>query len=145
MGIEEQSAGRKEFLQGIQNDVERAGMERRDHPDFSLLAFVKEMVERYGNEPVPLFYGLNTVARDWFDGYSPELLATIANAFGITSQTEHSEILQKMMPFLAIGGRSLARDYLAQIGFTRAEIGQYKEEAERAHGVAFRAGELVFK
>lgn len=144
MSNEHASTVRSEQLKAIQKEVEREGLERRDDPNFSLLDFVREMIERHGGEAVPLFYGLNTVARNWFSGYSMELLGTISAALGLTVQTNHTEIVEKMMPFLAIEGKTFARTYLAMMGFSKEEIEKYEQEASFANRKNFNAGELVF-
>lgn len=136
---------RKDRLRAVKEAVVQEGLRRRDDPGFSLLEFTKEMIRAYGNEPFALYAGLEVIGRNWFNGYAPGQFALISHAFGLTPETSHDEVIRQMMPFLLVVGRSVTRDYLAQMGFTNREINYYQNVAERNNWDASHRGELDFR
>ncbi len=137
-------AERHAVLKQIRDRIVAAGLLERDKPDFSFLEFARRMIGEHGHEPVPVFDALNSIGRDWFGGQSMPLIAVIAEVLAVNPTLPHPAIMERMLPYLAIGGKSFATVFLAQMGFTNKEIATEREVVGDLHWDKMQAGELTF-
>lgn len=136
---------RKVSLRAMEAEIIALEDAERMKPGFNNVAFAQRILrdERYGRESIVVWNALEKAFFPQLSGQALPLLTTIYHALELHKGGRESAAIV-MIPFLGVGGSSLARPFYISIGLDLVDVEFYAEMAQNKFTKLFSTGELTY-